>query len=208
MRASAAGRDPVLGTTWVRGGAVGRRRGWRVSCGLRRRRGRSRWGISFARALQKTAAATKAMHLIIRYALEWGIGGWSGNAIRRMGRRGWRECRGFPFQGPLRNATIYKGRSRDTAWYAMTDGDWRACAGRMSGGWRRGILMRAGGSGAVVGVDGGVEDFVRGVRGRVLGLHHPLSNLINVATWPAIVATCAIGCSSAASAGRLGSRLR
>ncbi len=31
---------------------------------------------------------------------------------------------GFVYEGTWRKATIYKGRNRDTAWFAMTDTDW------------------------------------------------------------------------------------
>ena len=31
---------------------------------------------------------------------------------------------GFSYEGTWRNATIYKGRNRDTAWFSMTDYDW------------------------------------------------------------------------------------
>jgi hypothetical protein len=31
---------------------------------------------------------------------------------------------GFIYEGTWRNAMIYKGRNRDTAWFAMTDADW------------------------------------------------------------------------------------
>ena len=31
---------------------------------------------------------------------------------------------GFRFEGVFRQALIYKGRNRDTAWFAMTDTDW------------------------------------------------------------------------------------
>ena len=31
---------------------------------------------------------------------------------------------GFVYEGTWRNATIYKGRNRDTAWFAVTDTDW------------------------------------------------------------------------------------
>ena len=33
---------------------------------------------------------------------------------------------GFRFEGIFRQATIYKGRNRDTAWYAIIDKDWPA----------------------------------------------------------------------------------
>ena len=31
---------------------------------------------------------------------------------------------GFTYEGTFRQATHYKGRNRDTAWYAIVDGDW------------------------------------------------------------------------------------
>lgn len=31
---------------------------------------------------------------------------------------------GFSYEGTFRQAVVYKGRTRDTAWYAMTDADW------------------------------------------------------------------------------------
>jgi RimJ/RimL family protein N-acetyltransferase len=38
---------------------------------------------------------------------------------------------GFLFEGIFRQATIYKGRNRDTAWFAITDKDWPAIKRRM-----------------------------------------------------------------------------
>jgi hypothetical protein len=36
------------------------------------------------------------------------------------------ERLGFRFEGIFEQATIYKGRNRDTAWYAILDRDWPA----------------------------------------------------------------------------------
>ncbi len=33
---------------------------------------------------------------------------------------------GFPFEGIFRNAQVYKGRSRDTAWFSIIDSEWPA----------------------------------------------------------------------------------
>jgi hypothetical protein len=33
---------------------------------------------------------------------------------------------GFSFEGIFRQALVYKGRSRDTAWFAIIDSDWPA----------------------------------------------------------------------------------
>ena len=34
---------------------------------------------------------------------------------------------GFVFEGIFRQAIVYKGRNRDTAWYSITDGEWPLC---------------------------------------------------------------------------------
>jgi hypothetical protein len=31
---------------------------------------------------------------------------------------------GFVYEGTFRQATVYKGRNRDTAWYSIVDADW------------------------------------------------------------------------------------
>jgi hypothetical protein len=33
---------------------------------------------------------------------------------------------GFVFEGIFRKAIVYKGRSRDTAWYSIVDSEWPA----------------------------------------------------------------------------------
>jgi hypothetical protein len=35
---------------------------------------------------------------------------------------------GFSFEGIFRQAIVYKGRNRDTAWYSIVDGEWPALA--------------------------------------------------------------------------------
>lgn len=82
--------------------------------------------LAFSPALQRTTAATEAMYLMAGHAFdelgyrryEWkcdALNAASFAAARRLG---------FTPEGIWRQATIYKGRSRDTAWLAMTDGDW------------------------------------------------------------------------------------
>ena len=36
------------------------------------------------------------------------------------------ERLGFVYEGTFRQATMYKGRNRDTSWYAIIDKDWPA----------------------------------------------------------------------------------
>lgn len=84
--------------------------------------------ITLAPALRRTTAATEAMHLMARHAFdtvgvrryEWKCD--SLNAPSRLAA----ERLGFRFEGVFRQAVVYKGRNRDTAWFAMTDRDWPA----------------------------------------------------------------------------------
>lgn len=82
--------------------------------------------IHFSPLMQGKAIATEAMYLMMarvfdelgyrRY--EWkcdALNGPSQNAARRLG---------FSFEGVFRQATIYKGRNRDTAWFSILDSEW------------------------------------------------------------------------------------
>jgi hypothetical protein len=48
---------------------------------------------------------------------------WKCDSLNAPSRRA-AERYGFAYEGIFRQAVIYKGRNRDTAWYAMTDRDW------------------------------------------------------------------------------------
>ena len=177
VRESAAGRDPVFYTILAREGEEWKALGVASYLRIAPAAGSIEVGhIHFARALQRTAAATEAIYLMMRYAFELGYRRveWKCDSLNGPSRVAAQRL-GFSFEGLFRNATIYKGRSRDTAWYAMTDGDWA----KMRGAYERWLAAgnfdagRAA-AGAVVGVDaGGVEEFVRGVcgvspRGRII----------------------------------------
>src|SRR5205823_10247706 len=41
------------------------------------------------------------------------------------------ERLGFTYEGCFRQATLYKGRNRDTAWYAIIDRDWPTVRARL-----------------------------------------------------------------------------
>ncbi|MCW3838557.1 GNAT family N-acetyltransferase [Micromonospora yasonensis] len=83
-------------------------------------------GIMFGPVLRRTATATEAMYLLAEYVFdglgyrryEWKCDSLNSASIAAATRLG------FCYEGTWRNATIYKGRNRDTAWLAMTDGDW------------------------------------------------------------------------------------
>ncbi|GAB7350509.1 hypothetical protein MBLNU459_g1103t1 [Dothideomycetes sp. NU459] len=84
--------------------------------------------IVFSPALQRTTPATEAMYLLARYAFEdlgfrryeWKLN-WLNEPSHRAAAR-----LGFKYEGMFRQHLIVKGRNRDTAWYAMVDGDWPA----------------------------------------------------------------------------------
>jgi RimJ/RimL family protein N-acetyltransferase len=82
--------------------------------------------ITFAPRLKKTRAATESMYLMMRRAFdelgyrryEWKCD--SLNAPSRVAA----ERYGFTFEGIFRKAIVYKGRSRDTAWFSITADEW------------------------------------------------------------------------------------
>jgi RimJ/RimL family protein N-acetyltransferase len=84
--------------------------------------------IALAPSLQKTAAATEAMYLMMaRVFDELGYRRyeWKCDSLNAPSRRA-AERYGFTFEGVFRQAVVTKGRNRDTAWYSITDGEWPA----------------------------------------------------------------------------------
>lgn len=84
--------------------------------------------IWFAPTLQRTRQATEAIFLLARHAFD-DLGyrrlEWKCDSLNTPSRRA-AERFGFVFEGIFRQHMVVKGRNRDTAWYAMTDGDWPA----------------------------------------------------------------------------------
>jgi RimJ/RimL family protein N-acetyltransferase len=84
--------------------------------------------IVLAPGLQRTGLATEAQFLLAAYVFET-LGyrryEWKCDALNSRSRRAALRL-GFAFEGIFRNHMIVKGRSRDTAWFAMTDVDWPA----------------------------------------------------------------------------------
>ncbi len=84
--------------------------------------------INYAPALQRTAAATEAMVLMMARVFEelgYRRYEWKCDALNEASRRAATRL-GFVSEGVFHQATLYKGRNRDTAWYAITDRDWPA----------------------------------------------------------------------------------
>ncbi|TNC50103.1 GNAT family N-acetyltransferase [Rubellimicrobium rubrum] len=83
--------------------------------------------ICLSPALQRTPAATEAMVLMMRWAFAAGYRRyeWKCDALNRPSRRAAQRL-GLSFEGVFRQATVVKGRNRDTAWFAAIDKDWPA----------------------------------------------------------------------------------
>ncbi|MGY3928512.1 GNAT family N-acetyltransferase [Aeromonas simiae] len=87
--------------------------------------------LHFAPALRRTRLATATMALMMARA--FGLGyrryEWKCNALNLPSRQAALRL-GFTFEGVFRQARVDKGRSRDTAWFSVIDGEWpalRAC---------------------------------------------------------------------------------
>jgi len=83
-------------------------------------------GVLFARALQRTRAATEAVHLLMRHAFD-DLGyrrfEWKCDSLNEPSRRAAARF-GFVYEGRFRNHMITKGRNRDTDWFSVTDVEW------------------------------------------------------------------------------------
>jgi RimJ/RimL family protein N-acetyltransferase len=82
--------------------------------------------IWFGRSLRRTRAATEALYLLIRYALDelgYRRMQWRCNAENAASRNAARRL-GFRYEGIFYRHMIYKGKNRDTAWYSILDEEW------------------------------------------------------------------------------------
>jgi RimJ/RimL family protein N-acetyltransferase len=83
--------------------------------------------LHYAPRLQRSPAATEAMYLMMQWAFESGYRRyeWKCNALNAPSRAAAQRL-GLSFEGIFRQATVTKGRNRDTAWYAAIDAEWPA----------------------------------------------------------------------------------
>ena len=81
--------------------------------------------IHYSPLLQKTRAASEAMFLMMKraFALGYRRYEWKCDALNAPSRRAALRL-GFSYEGIFRQATVYKERNRDTAWYAIIDQEW------------------------------------------------------------------------------------
>jgi RimJ/RimL family protein N-acetyltransferase len=83
--------------------------------------------LHFSPRLQRTPAATEALYLMMAWAFDSGYRRfqWRCNALNGPSRAA-AERLGLSFEGIWRQATVWKGRTRDTAWYSAIDSEWPA----------------------------------------------------------------------------------
>jgi len=81
--------------------------------------------LNYSPLLQRRPAATEAMYLMMKRAFELGYRRyeWKCDALNAASRAAAQRL-GFSYEGVFRQALIYKGRNRDTAWYAAINSEW------------------------------------------------------------------------------------
>ena len=82
--------------------------------------------VTYSPLLKKTRAGTEAMYLLMRYVfadLGYRRYEWKCDSLNEASCAAARRY-GFSFEGVFRKSTIYKNRSRDTAWFSIIDEEW------------------------------------------------------------------------------------
>ncbi|WP_432474611.1 GNAT family N-acetyltransferase [Amphritea sp. HPY] len=82
--------------------------------------------IHFSPLLQRTPLATEAMFLMMQRVFDelgYRRYEWKCDNCNEPSKRAALRF-GFSFEGVFRQATIYKGRNRDTAWFSVIDSEW------------------------------------------------------------------------------------
>ncbi len=82
--------------------------------------------INMSVALQRTVMATEGIYLLMRHCMD-DLGyrrfEWKCNALNEGSKRA-AERYGFSYEGTFRQANVFKGHSRDTAWFSFLDNEW------------------------------------------------------------------------------------
>lgn len=121
----AAGSDPLFHTVIDR--ATGRAVGVASYLRIDPANGAIEVGhIHFSPLLQRTPMATEAMVLMMRRAFDelgYRRYEWKCDSLNAPSRAAAARL-GFQYEGLFRQAVVYKGRNRDTAWFSIIDGEW------------------------------------------------------------------------------------
>ena len=82
--------------------------------------------VAFSPLLKQKPASTEAQFLLMQYVfdvLQYRRYEWKCDSLNAPSRKA-ADRLGFRFEGVFRQAVIYKGRSRDTAWFSIIDKEW------------------------------------------------------------------------------------
>jgi RimJ/RimL family protein N-acetyltransferase len=82
--------------------------------------------VTYSRRLKKTRVATEAMFLLLKHVFDelgYRRFEWKCDSLNAPSR-GAALRYGFSFEGIFRQAIVYRGRNRDTAWYSIIDPEW------------------------------------------------------------------------------------
>lgn len=82
--------------------------------------------VAFSPLLKQKTASTEAQFLLMQYVFDelgYRRYEWKCDSLNAPSRKA-AERLGFTFEGIFRQAVVYKGRSRDTAWFSVTDKEW------------------------------------------------------------------------------------
>ncbi|MHA7876706.1 GNAT family N-acetyltransferase [Roseivivax sp.] len=91
--------------------------------------------ISFSPRLQRTVMSTEAMYLMMARAFDelgYRRYEWKCDALNAPSRAAAARL-GFTYEGTHRQATVVKGRNRDTAWFSVLDNEWPALRAAFEG---------------------------------------------------------------------------
>jgi len=91
--------------------------------------------LVFSPPLQRRPAATEAMYLMMRRVFDelgYRRYEWKCDSLNRPSRAAAARF-GFQYEGLFRQATITRGRNRDTAWFSIIDREWPALRAAFEG---------------------------------------------------------------------------
>ena len=83
-------------------------------------------GVTFSPLLKQKPASTEAQFLLMQYVFDelgYRRYEWKCDSLNEPSRKAAQRL-GFSFEGVFRQASVYKQRSRDTAWFSIIDKEW------------------------------------------------------------------------------------
>jgi len=84
--------------------------------------------VTFSPLLKRTPVSTEAQYLLMKHVFDelgYRRYEWKCDSLNAPSRQAAKRL-GFRFEGIFLQAVVYKGRTRDTAWFSIIDGEWPA----------------------------------------------------------------------------------